>query len=99
MYAIRSYYALESSGHAIVQLSTFTRSAATRPWDNLVNVQRPTPETPELLAPAGSLETFFAAMDHGADAVYVGLHAFRITSYNVCYTKLLRLSGRNRSEM
>jgi len=28
---------------------------------------------PELLAPAGSLESFFAAMESGADAVYVGL--------------------------
>jgi len=31
---------------------------------------------PELLAPAGSLEAFFAAMDHGADAVYCGLRQF-----------------------
>jgi len=37
---------------------------------------RPTPDKPELLAPAGSLETFFAAMDSGADAVYVGLKDF-----------------------
>jgi putative protease len=32
--------------------------------------------TPELLAPAGSLEAFFAALDHGADAVYLGLKDF-----------------------
>ncbi|MCK4691429.1 MAG: U32 family peptidase, partial [Desulfuromonadales bacterium] len=31
---------------------------------------------PELLAPAGSLEAFFAAMEAGADAVYTGLKAF-----------------------
>lgn len=31
---------------------------------------------PELLAPAGSLEAFFAALDAGADAVYVGLKDF-----------------------
>ena len=31
---------------------------------------------PQLLAPAGSLEAFFAAMDAGADAVYVGLKEF-----------------------
>ena len=30
---------------------------------------------PELLAPSGSLEAFFAAMENGADAVYVGLKA------------------------
>jgi U32 family peptidase len=32
--------------------------------------------TPELLAPAGSLEAFFAAMEAGADAIYVGLKDF-----------------------
>ncbi len=31
---------------------------------------------PELLAPAGSLEAFFAALDSGADAVYLGLQDF-----------------------
>lgn len=31
---------------------------------------------PELLAPAGSLESFFAAMEKGADAVYAGLQEF-----------------------
>ncbi|MFO7578092.1 MAG: DUF3656 domain-containing protein [Pelovirga sp.] len=31
---------------------------------------------PELLAPAGSLEAFFAAVDAGADAVYTGLKDF-----------------------
>ena len=34
------------------------------------------PVTAELLAPAGSLEAFFAAMEAGADAVYCGLHSF-----------------------
>ncbi|BCR03309.1 peptidase U32 [Desulfuromonas versatilis] len=33
-------------------------------------------EKPELLSPAGSLEAFFAAMESGADAVYVGLKDF-----------------------
>lgn len=31
---------------------------------------------PELLAPAGSLEAFFAALEKGADAVYAGLQEF-----------------------
>lgn len=31
---------------------------------------------PELLSPAGSLESFFAAMESGADAVYTGLREF-----------------------
>jgi putative protease len=31
---------------------------------------------PELLAPAGRAETFFAALDAGADAVYVGIQDF-----------------------
>jgi putative protease len=31
---------------------------------------------PELLAPAGSMEAFFAAMEKGADAVYTGLQEF-----------------------
>lgn len=34
------------------------------------------PSKPELLAPAGSLEAFFAAAEAGADAVYCGLKAF-----------------------
>ncbi|ABK97705.1 peptidase U32 [Pelobacter propionicus DSM 2379] len=35
-----------------------------------------TDHKPELLAPAGSLESFFAAMEKGADAVYAGLRDF-----------------------
>jgi U32 family peptidase len=34
------------------------------------------PAKPELLAPAGSLEAFFAAMEMGADAVYCGMKEF-----------------------
>mgnify|MGYP005843807483 FL=1 len=33
------------------------------------------------MAPAGSIETFFAALDNGADAVYVGLKAFSARAY------------------
>ncbi|MCA8916035.1 MAG: U32 family peptidase [Planctomycetes bacterium] len=36
----------------------------------------PLTDKPELLAPAGSLEAFYAAMDYGADAVYLGLKKF-----------------------
>jgi len=36
----------------------------------------PSKHTHELLAPAGSLESFFAAMEAGADAVYCGLKEF-----------------------
>jgi putative protease len=35
-----------------------------------------TNQRPELLAPAGSFEAFFAAVDAGADAVYTGLKEF-----------------------
>jgi U32 family peptidase len=31
---------------------------------------------PELLSPAGSMECFFAAVEHGADAIYFGLNNF-----------------------
>ena len=31
---------------------------------------------PELLAPAGSMESFHAAINAGADAVYLGLDVF-----------------------
>ena len=35
----------------------------------------------ELLAPAGSIEAFYAAVNAGADAVYVGLSAFSARAY------------------
>ena len=34
------------------------------------------PAFPELLAPAGSVEAYFAAVSAGADAVYLGLQKF-----------------------
>lgn len=39
-------------------------------------MMKTSPQQVELLAPAGSLETFFAAMTAGADAVYIGLKEF-----------------------
>ncbi|MGE4542607.1 MAG: U32 family peptidase [Pedobacter sp.] len=49
-----------------------------------------TPKRPELLAPAGSLEAFFAAMESGADAVYCGLKEFsaRAKARNISMTDL-----------
>ena len=40
------------------------------------NTQHPTPITIELLAPAKNLECGIAAIDHGADAVYIGASRF-----------------------
>ncbi|MCK4622850.1 MAG: U32 family peptidase [Desulfuromonadales bacterium] len=49
---------------------------------------------PELLAPAGSLEAFFAAMEAGADAVYTGLKAFsaRAKAKNFSFAEIDQLT-------
>ncbi|WP_440954338.1 DUF3656 domain-containing U32 family peptidase [Methanosarcina sp. Mfa9] len=39
------------------------------------------PARPELLAPAGSMEALRAAVENGADAVYLGAHAFSARGY------------------
>jgi collagenase-like PrtC family protease len=51
-------------------------------------------EKTELLAPAGSLEAFFAALDHGADAVYCGLKEFsaRARARNFTLTDVERMT-------
>ncbi|PNU21684.1 peptidase U32 [Geothermobacter hydrogeniphilus] len=55
----------------------------------------PSPTRPELLAPAGSLEAFFAAAEAGADAVYCGLKAFsaRAKAKNFNVTDLEKMSA------
>ncbi len=59
-----------------------------------------TPPNPELLAPAGSLESFFAAMEAGADAVYTGLKDFsaRAKAKNVTLGELERMLGYARGQ-
>jgi putative protease len=58
-----------------------------------------TPTKPELLAPAGSLEAFFAALDSGADAVYLGLKDFsaRAKAKNFTLADLEKLQAYARS--
>jgi len=57
---------------------------------------------PELLAPAGSLESFFAAIEKGADAVYAGLQEFsaRARAKNFTLSQMERMlayaHGQNR---
>ncbi|MEW6266867.1 MAG: peptidase U32 family protein [Thermodesulfobacteriota bacterium] len=48
---------------------------------------------PELLAPAGSLETWAAALEAGADAIYLGLKSFsaRTLAPNFTLTELTRI--------
>jgi len=52
-------------------------------------------QKPELLAPAGSLETFFAAMEKGADAVYAGLREFsaRAKAKNFTLAQMERMTA------
>jgi len=49
----------------------------------------------ELLAPAGSLESFFAALEKGADAVYAGLNMFsaRARAKNFSLAQMERMLG------
>ena len=52
-------------------------------------------QKPELLAPAGSLESFFAALEKGADAVYAGLNMFsaRARAKNFTLAQMERMLG------
>jgi putative protease len=60
---------------------------------------KPVPTKPEILAPAGSLEAFFAALDSGADAVYLGLKEFsaRAKAKNFTLADLERMLAYARS--
>lgn len=57
--------------------------------------------TPELLAPCGSLEAFFAAVEAGADAVYLGLKEFsaraRAKNFTMKQLNLMLAYAHNRS--
>ena len=57
--------------------------------------QPSSPNKPELLAPAGSLEAFFAAVDAGADAIYTGLKDFsaRAKAKNFSLADIERMSA------
>jgi putative protease len=49
---------------------------------------------PELLAPAGNIESFFAALEHGAEAIYVGYrhHNARALATNFTLEEIARLN-------
>ncbi|MDO5483916.1 MAG: peptidase U32 family protein, partial [Desulfovibrionaceae bacterium] len=54
----------------------------------------PTPQCPEILAPAGDTACFLAALGAGADAIYLGLKHFsaRMQAENFSLTELSRLT-------
>jgi putative protease len=56
--------------------------------------QKKHPSAAELLAPAGSFEAFFAAMEAGADAVYTGLKDFsaRAKAKNFTLSELQKIT-------
>ncbi|HEY6873338.1 MAG TPA: U32 family peptidase [Geobacteraceae bacterium] len=61
----------------------------------IINNTQQERKKPELLAPAGSLEAFFAAMEKGADAVYAGLKDFsaRAKAKNFTLEQMERMLG------
>jgi putative protease len=56
--------------------------------------------SPELLAPAGNIESFFAALENGADAVYVGYRHFnaRALAANFSIEEIARLNEYSHSQ-
>ena len=101
MYAIRSYYVSEKEGSALMNESSSSGIAGQAapavlqvlPRLDTGGVERGTIEIAEALRDAGARPVVVSAggqlereLDR-LDAIHVRL---RITSYNVCYTKLLR---------
>ena len=60
----------------------------------------PTPQRPEILAPAGDIPSFLAGLAAGADAIYLGLKHFsaRMQAENFSLTALSRLADLAHSE-
>ncbi len=61
---------------------------------NRPQLKEPTPDCPEILAPAGDESCFLAALAAGADNIYLGLKAFsaRMQAENFSLTDLSRLT-------
>lgn len=59
-----------------------------------IQIPEPTPEHPEILAPAGDVSCFLAALAAGADNIYLGLKQFsaRMQAENFSLTELSRLT-------
>ncbi len=66
-----------------------------RPSPHRSVVEKPNLPKPELLAPAGKMESFYAALEAGADAVYVGSTNFnaRMRAQNFSMDDLARMVG------
>jgi len=67
----------------------------TQGLNGIMSSQKHIQQAVELLAPAGSLESFFAALESGADAVFCGLKSFsaRAKAKNFTLDELACLSG------
>ena len=93
MYAIRSYYDLRATAltHDTLRLDRLALSAALR--DGQLDLERLAGTlhggTVQVTGTVDLREEIAASLDVAAVEVDLG-ELFRITSYNVCYTKLLR---------
>ena len=68
-------------------------SRAARPGQTAPGTSATEVPKPELLAPAGQIESFFAALENGADAIYLGLKRLsaRATATNFTLDELAQL--------